>query len=254
MADRVALQGFLDKWRTREPEMALVEPFCPASGRSLFCAWGALSAELVECTFELSDQGVARTKLAWWTEDLGAGADGRHPLTRALMAEAAAASLTPAHWRSLALAAHALLGSSHRPPSLDKALEELLPLASALAEIESLIFSAAVDPLAGALHLQLQRTLRGFRGEFPDRARLPTPWCDAAPAAGLREFAQALQARWRPPNRSSLQSTYHQLVDRGRLARLARTGDPIRAQRVPAWQGLWMGWRAARLALPVRKD
>jgi len=261
MADPVALQGFVDKWLAREPEIALLEVFCPKPQRVLFRTWGALRSELVEAVFEVSDANVARTKLAWWVADLAAAERGRHPLTRALFAQAESSRTTSSHWHALLSAAMGALESDHAPASIDAAVSdhapasidaavaELQPLAQAIGDIEGALFHCHSSAAAIALHLQVERNLRGLVGIYAERARLPAEWRNTAEAGAVRRFASALLAYSAGSAKGSLLTTFHQLLDQQRLRQLARHGQPQSALAVTPWRGLMLGWRAARLAV-----
>jgi len=249
MADPVALQGFVDKWLAREPEIALLEVFCPKPQRVLFRSWGALRSELVEAVFEVSDANVARTKLAWWVADLAAAERGRHPLTRALFAQAESSRTTSSHWHALLSAALGALESDHAPASIDAAVAELQPLAQAIGDIEGALFHCHSSAAAIALHLQVERNLRGLVGIYAERARLPAEWRNTAEAGAVRRFASALLAHSAGSAKGSLLTTFHQLLDQQRLRQLARHGKPQSALAVAPWRGLMLGWRAARLAV-----
>ncbi len=247
MADPVALQGFIDKWLAREPEITLLEVFCPKPQRTLFRTWGALRSELVEVVFELSDSNVARTKLAWWVADLAAAEGGRHPLTRALFAHTQSRATSTAHWHSLLNAAMRVLESDHAPISIDAAAAELLPLAQALGDIEAALFQCQSGATAIARHLQVERSLRGLVGVHPERARLPVECRGAVDAAAIRGYASALLAHSNGTASGSLLTHFHHLLDQQRLRQLASHGEPQRALPIAAWRGLAMAWRAARV-------
>jgi len=280
VADAVALQGFVDTWLRRSPEMALCEVFVPPGERPMFRAWGALRMQLLDTTFEFEERSVARTKLAWWGQDLISGSNGRHPLTRALYAHPASASISGRDWQALLSAAIMLLDSDHAPATLSEALAELQPLARALAAVQSqllqethatfkpsprrtpgpiLILGAAskMDPGVRrddesrfdglALHLQFERNLRGLTGVHRERARLPTALGSAPTPSQLADYAGALLATPTLPGMGLL-AAYQQRLDTARLQRWARHGDPARAVRLSHPHCLWLAWRAARAA------
>ncbi|MGQ0802196.1 MAG: hypothetical protein ACT4NL_19040 [Pseudomarimonas sp.] len=249
MADPVALQGFIDKWLAKEPEIALLEVFCPRPQRTVFRTWGALRSELVEVIFELSDAAVARTKLAWWITDLAAGEGGRHPLTRALFAEPKSVQVTSAHWHVLLSAAMPLLESDHAPANVDASASELLPFAQALGAIESELLDCHSDATSIAWHLQIERSLRGLLGVQRERARIPAEWRVEEGPEVIGSYARALLANVIASPKGSLLASFHHLQDQQRLRQLAGHGDPPRAVTISPWRGLLLGWRAARLSL-----
>lgn len=244
-----AIEHFVAKWHRREPEMALAEVFCPPETRARFRAWGALVHELREAAFELSDARVTAVKSQWWAEELlnlGQGR-GRHPISAVLEAPALP-------WTALARALLEQAQFDARPGDAAQALDQVRPLAQALAEVEAGLFGETVAPGsidAIAVHLLLQRLPAGLAAE--DQARLPLSLLArhgltaAQVAAGqgealLRDWARALAAA--QPARS------------GPLFRRLRTGfDRIRLERLAAGRGfappaaplsVWRAWRIAR--------
>lgn len=250
MADGQPLQVFVEKWLAAQPEMRLLEVFCPPPQRTLLRAWGALLHELGETCFELADPGVARTKLAWWAQDLGAGAGGRHPLSLAIFGHAQAQAIDADAWRRLALGGASLLDSDHQPPSLDAALAEIEPLAQAIAGIEGRLFGEATDPRDVAVHLQCTRSLRGLLGSFPERTRLPRDLPgDGASAGALRAYAVLLAEARAPGAGGGLLAQMRRAADGRRLQALAKWGEPAQALAISPWRALWLAWRAGRRAL-----
>lgn len=251
MSASQAADGFVDKWREREPEMALVEVFCPTPDRPMLRAVGALQSELVESIFEISDSMVARTKLSWWLQDLQSGERGRHPLTRAIHAASGERRLRPDLWLDLLQAAIELLDSDHRPTRLEDAVGELLPFASVWTDVESGLLGTSGTPTQIAFCLQTQRSLRALGGVFPERSRLPSPWTASPDTGRIREYASALLEKAPDNGSPSLPGTARLLVARARLERLSLSGDALQAARLPPWNTLRLVWRAARIARRV---
>lgn len=239
---------FVAKWQRREPEMALAEVFCPPAQRPRFRAWGALLHELRDAAFELSDARVTAVKCQWWAEELVAmaGGAGRHPLAEALV---------PPGLPTLPLA-RALLEQAQfdaRPASAELAIAQLLPLASALADVEAALFECEPAPAeALAVHWLLHRLPQGLVAA--DQARLPLNLLarhgltTAQVAAGeggplLRDWAQALKDASPAPGPGSLFRRMRSGFDRARLDRLA-AGRGFGAP--PAPLNLWRAWRLAR--------
>lgn len=244
-----AIEHFVAKWHRREPEMALAEVFCAPEARPRFRAWGALVHELREAAFELSDARVTAVKSQWWAEELvslGQGR-GRHPISAVLDAPALP-------WTPLARALLEQAQFDARPADAAQALEQVKPLAQALANVEAALFDT--PPVSGnieaiAVHLLLQRLPAGLAAE--DQARLPLNLLArhgltaAQVAAGqgeplLRDWARALAAALPAPA--------------GPLFRRLRTGfDRVRLERLSAGRGfappaaplsVWRAWRIAR--------
>lgn len=246
---REAFDHHVDKWHRREPEMALAEVFCPAAEHQRFRAWGALQFELREAVFELSDPRVTAVKAGWWAETLLAlgKAQGRHPLTEALLG-------VTAPWSALARSVLDTPQQPQRPGDGEAALAGVRPLAQAIAEVEAALFTArpaATD--AVAVHLLLQRLPAGLASE--DAGRVPLHLLarhqlrsDELPGARseplLRDWAAELHVRL--PGRLSGVCLYR---------RLRCAFDGVRLQRLAAGRGfappsalstVWRGWRAAR--------
>ncbi len=239
---------FVTKWHRREPEMALAEVFCPPAQRPPFRAWGALVHELREAAFELSDARVTAVKCQWWAEELVALAQGpgRHPLSAAL-------ARPGLPWLPLARALLEQAQFDARPASAEIAIDQLLPLASALAGVEAALFESAPAPApALAVHLLLQRLPQGLMA--PDQARLPLNLLarhgltTAQVAAGqgeplLRDWALALDAALPIAGPGCLFRRVRSGFDRARLARIA-AGRGFNPPPAPA--SLWRAWRVAR--------
>jgi phytoene/squalene synthetase len=238
---------FVEKWHRREPEMALAEVFCPPGQRPVFRAWGALLHELREATFELSDARVTAAKSQWWAEELllVARGAGRHPLC---------ADLPPAlPWAALARAVLEQANFDGRPADAAHALQQVAPLAEAIAAIETGLHGAPPPVRAVAVNLLLHRLPHGLVAE--DQARLPLALlarhgltvaqvAEGQGEALLRDWARELLAALPAPMPAS--SLYRRLrtgFDRARLQRLAagRGFDPP-----PAPASLWRAWRLAR--------
>ena len=244
---------FVAKWPRREPEMALVEVFCPVDARARFRAWGALVAELREAVFELSDPRVTAVKAPWWAEELLRFAErlGRHPLAPELQ------SAPDVPWRELAAALLRQLQADDRPADTAAALAQVAPLATALAAAETALFPSPVPSSvpAIAVHLLLQRLPRGLGDD--DHARVPLALLArhgltaAELAAGggdalLRDWAGAL--RDAQPAEVRGQPLFRRLrsgLDRAALQRLADRGGFAPA---PAPVTVWRAWRLARRA------
>ena len=73
--------------------------FLPPPRRAAITAFYAFCREVDDVVDEVSDPGVAATKLAWWRSEVGAAFGGRpsHPVTKALMPHVAAYGIEPSH-------------------------------------------------------------------------------------------------------------------------------------------------------------
>ena len=73
--------------------------FLPPPRRAAITAFYAFCREVDDVVDEVSDPGLAATKLAWWRSEVAASFDGRpnHPVMQALMQHAGNYGITPAH-------------------------------------------------------------------------------------------------------------------------------------------------------------
>ena len=73
--------------------------FLPPPRRAAITAFYAFCREVDDVVDEVSDPGVAATKLAWWKHEVAAAFGGTpsHPAMKALMPHAAEYAITPAH-------------------------------------------------------------------------------------------------------------------------------------------------------------
>jgi phytoene synthase len=73
--------------------------FLPPARRAAITAFYAFCREVDDVADEVTDPGVAATKLAWWRSEVAAAFSGRptHPAMQALLPHAAAYSIDPAH-------------------------------------------------------------------------------------------------------------------------------------------------------------
>jgi hypothetical protein len=239
VAETEALASFVAKWRQRQPEMALVDPFCAPSERPLLVAWGALGNELALAMFETSDASVSRTKLAWFGDDLAAGRNGaRHPLARALLAASSDRQLTADAWRQLALAAIALADAAREAPGPRLPETAAQRFGERLAMVESVLFGAPSDAAAVCTGIALEHLLR--HGVDPQVTRTESSrLLAAAPAANAAV---------------NLFRGVRLTVDRWQLRRLASGTPGAALSRPPAWRALWMVWSAARRSRRITPD
>ena len=73
--------------------------FLPPARRAAITAFYAFCREVDDVADEVSDPGVAATKLAWWRSEVGSAFSGRpsHPAMHALLPHAPAYSIEPSH-------------------------------------------------------------------------------------------------------------------------------------------------------------
>jgi hypothetical protein len=250
-ANTEELQHFVAKWYAREPEMRWAEVFCAAASKETFQAWGAFQHELRHTLFELSDARVTEVKTLWWADECHrtAAQNARHPISTKLQAY-------PADWSALAKAIISI-DHSTRAGDSDEAIAQLMPLATALHAIETVLFSSTYDAEAAksiAISILLHRLPNGLAME--DRARIPMHLLarhstSVAELAGLgihhallKDWARELQARL--PKRLSQACIFRNTrirFDHVRLSTLIK-GNGFAASNPQ--MNVWRAWRAAR--------
>jgi hypothetical protein len=222
-----AAASYVASWRQRQPEMALLEPFCPPAQRPLLNAWGALTHQLTVALFDPADAMVARTKLVWWGEDLAG--EPRHPVARALQQAAGAAEVPADDWRQLVRAAIGLADAQREAGGPRLPGSEAHAYGARLASIEVRLFGAPSDPAAIQAGLGLETLLRA-----------------APPADDAVAVAGELLATTAQPGPLNLFRGGRLAFDRWQLGRLAAGSAPSVLPRLPAWRALLLAWRAAR--------
>lgn len=246
--------SYIAKWLAREPEMELAQVFCPASERPLFALWGALLNEFDEAVFELNDNTVAQTKLAWWSDELARGAQGssRHPLLRDFFLHDAARRIEPARWQVLGHAAIRLAADESTPSDTAAALTRHRHYSEALARIESALFGVVTPAEALALHPLLRQWPQGeatstlrWPLQLLARHQIGAGEMRSESAVALRrDFAAELLALQGKNRGGALFRRCRSALDAGRLRQLAagRSATPAMGR----WRALWLLWRAAR--------
>jgi hypothetical protein len=245
------LQHFVAKWYAREPEMRWAEVFCPATLKETFQAWGALQHELRHTLFELSDAHVTEVKTQWWAEECHriAAKNARHPISLKLQAY-------PADWSALAKVIIGFHDRAARASDSDEAIAQLMPLASAMHTIETVLFTSIHHAEAAktiAISMLLHRLPNGLAME--DRARIPMHLLARhsigaaqlvelrADHAVLKDWARELRARL--PERLSKACMLRNArirFDHVRLSMLIK-GDGFAA--LNSQMNVWRAWRVA---------
>jgi hypothetical protein len=231
MTDSTALDSFLDKWRTRWPEWRVVEIFVPPSQRQLAVAWFALQQEFADAMNIAGDPLPADAKLAWWGEELRdwSRQRSRHPLGRLLEPQRAP-------WFELAEALPVLIRLRERPRNSEESWETVLPLATALAQTESALFSSVCD-----------QTLVASIGTQWLAARLEEAGEQATPVeadSSPRKWAQTLLQQWPQSCSGGIPRKLWSALARSRLQRFSAAEDGVLP--LAPISALWLGWRAAR--------
>ncbi|HEY5971338.1 MAG TPA: phytoene/squalene synthase family protein [Pseudoxanthomonas sp.] len=236
MTDSTALDGFLDKWRKRWPEWAVVEVFVPASQRRLAVAWFALQQEFVDAMNIAGDPLPGDAKLAWWGEELRdwSRQRSRHPLGRVLEPQRAP-------WGVLADALPVVALMREQPVNAETAFTTSRALASAIIEVESALFGHPPD------EAQVQAVgaqLLAARLEEAGTAAVPAtaPDCQSGPLESA--WTTELLQRWPERIDGAVPCRLWSALARSRLQRFRAAGEGI-APLSPA-RALWLGWRAAR--------
>jgi hypothetical protein len=246
------LPHFVAKWYAHEHEMQWAEVFCPPSQKKLFCVYGAFQNEIRHTLFELSDARVTEIKTAWWAEECQriSNAKPRHPLAKVLRDYSA-------DYLALAAAMLRLSTAASRAANTDEAIHALMPLASAMQNIEASLFDTKPNDAAAkalAISWLLKRLPAGLAME--DQARIPMHLLarHSLNAAALLnmdihhpllkdwalELKQALPAKL-PGSHLMTKARLH--FDHARLANLAGGKGLVRAN---AFAHLWRAWKAAR--------
>ncbi|SDQ23850.1 phytoene/squalene synthase family protein [Pseudoxanthomonas sp. CF125] len=237
MTDSTALDSFLDKWRARWPEWRVVEVFVPVAQRQLAVAWFALLQEFTDAMNIAGDPLPADAKLAWWGEELRdwSRQRSRHPLGRVL-------EPSRAPWFELAETLPVLIRLRERPQDPAAAFELVRPLATAVANVESVLFGTAAvvgQPLVRSIGAQWLAT----RLEGAGDAAVPV---HSGSQTDLFQhgWSQELLEQWPVRNGGAVPRRLWSALARSRLRRFTAAGEgsaplsPVRA--------LWLGWRMAR--------
>lgn len=236
MADSTALDSFLDKWRQRWPEWAVVEVFVPASQRQLAMAWFALQQEFVDAMNIVGDPLPADAKLAWWGEELRdwSRQRSRHPLGRVLEPHRAP-------WDVLAEALPSLARMRERPATPEAAIGMPRDLAAAIVEVESFLFS---HPPGEALVQAVGAQWLAARLEAAGSAAIPVQVPGGATASPELAWAAELLRHWPARSGGGVPRRLWSALARSRLHRFRAAGEGI-APLSPL-KALWLGWRAAK--------
>jgi hypothetical protein len=253
----------IEKWFAHAPEMRLLEVFCDPASRALVRCWGALLNEVDEATAELSNVAVAQAKLAWWGDELlhGARGAGRHPLVRALFSFDTARAIDANRWSDIVLAALATTQDESTPVDIDAVVGSGLPLAQAIAAVETSLLGSDPDAAGIAIGACVRALRRGLRAGGELRLRWPLTLVarhqqaqvdlrgssdDSSARALVADYAQGLAARLRDAGGGNVLRQSRRLHDLHLLngwtrSRLDRT-------EIPSLSSLWCHWRAARSA------
>lgn len=242
--DDEALGSFLDKFRARWPEWAVVQVFVPQAQREVALAWAALLQELTDAAWGGSDARPGEAKLAWWAEELRGWTLGarRHPLGIALQR-------LQAPWLTLATALPYLRESRERPRDRDDAYASLRPFAHAVAAVESALFAGLEPPRA-----DVESSVLNEQAELTVAAgllysRLAHVGEAAAPLATLARagsgtvtsaWAAELLKAWPSGGAATRPRRLWSALARQRL----RRGDA--ALPLPPWSAVLSAWRGAR--------
>ena len=254
MIEHDAVAHYLAKWRSREPEMVQAEVFCPPPQRERLRLFGSLLSEWEDALLTPSDATVATGKLLWWAEELAAGGQ-RHPLARALAAQAVDVSALRTAPQAAARLVHADTAGD-----LQAAMARCRDFGAAAAAANASVFGHADTEDHGedlAMGLLRRAAINAAAGHPLARERLPLNLLarhagddgDAARAPAFhRDFAGELL---RVPERRRLPlfRALRRAFDRHRLRCLARgKAEPHRESLIPPMRALWLAWNAARRA------
>ena len=263
-----AFASFEAKWLTANPEQAIVAVFLTPDLRRRTAAFGTLVHELQQAAFAASDPQVSAVKLNWWAQELAdvTNSRHRHPITRALVDEAAARRIGPALWTDLAAGAFAQVDSTPASTQADT-VAALTAFYEPVARLESALLVGAETPSGDAAALWVgSHRLREVANPAGERAvsldllarhqLSRAQLVEASPqrAALLRDLLQSLRADIEaalPAAPASSGTRVHSFLDLDRIALALRADDPARAlaESTPSrWRSLRFAWREARRA------
>ncbi|MBN8734992.1 MAG: squalene/phytoene synthase family protein [Xanthomonadales bacterium] len=267
-----ALASYLSHWREADPQRATAWLFLRHDERIRFGALASLQDEWLKAVRDVREPQVAATKLGWWREEVQRAAHGeaRHPLTRALFADACARAVPVACWMA---PVDASLLALTAPPPTDFAgqFAAAKPLAAALAELETRVWFGVQADSARATAviaiLQLVTSLRAL-GATAGNGHSPLPMnLLARHGLTLDDLARDGEAR-RAAVRDQAVDLERELAraatmpgplglfravslqhDLRALQRALRVDDPLAALRTPerGFGSLLKTWRAARI-------
>ena len=249
-----AAESFIARQLAREPNWRLLPVFLPADQRGWMPAWIALLGEIDEAMFEVSDPRVAQTKLAWWGEDLAAGARAQHPLSRRLLAADAAAALPSARWRALAAESLRLALVDFAPADWADAQARWEGLARCVADIESQLCGRQVGAGLVREQWQWQRLWSALRHRRMERSVAPLPL--QAPALLDYPVHPVWDELYRHAGGTLAEpapTLPRELLRRGwqqRLRALRRGVRPEAVAEPSPLAVLWRSWRSARQITP----
>jgi phytoene synthase len=246
-----ALTSYVDKWLAIQPQQRLALPFVSVPDRSGYVALAALEQELIAAAYGIREPQVALAKLGWWAEELSgaAASGGRHPLTKALFADARARTVPADRWTAPVLAAMEQFDegtAAHFAGQLDAAA----PMHGALAALETAWWFGPGAAFARASRIAtLSHLLYALSRleEDVERERLPLPMANLARFGLSRD-----QLRGDSPARGeALRAQLDDIVD-GFASALAMD-EPLSVFRgLEARTGLMIARRARRAAEPLR--
>lgn len=231
--------------------MELALTFVAERDRRLFALWGALLHQLCDATFDIGEPHVAQAKLAWWQQELERGRSGEasHPLARELFMHETVRSVRAACWQALSGAALQFAATAAFASDTRELLASRHPIATAIAGVESELFSGVSDVTGIQRGLVLRQMRTGTAGAcwpLNLRARLQLGADHAGPAAHAA-LASALACELPdgtgPVSRAVLFRRLRNATDHWQLLRVRATG---RFHARPSLRLAWTLWRVAR--------
>jgi len=266
-----AFDDYLTQWREASPQRSIAWLFLRRDERTCFGALAALVHAWQKAVREVRESQVAAVKLGWWREEIqrAAEAQARHPLTRALFADARVRSIPLQYWVAPVEAA---IGTLALPPPADVAAQSdaAAPFANAVAALEARVwFGEGVDSARmsrAVLLAGLVSTARALAAEV-GHGRSPLPMNllarhgltiealgsdSPARRAALRDYLVELERATSEAATMQGPLTLFRSVDLQRdlqaIGRAVSADDPLAALHAPA-HGLGdvlKTWRAAR--------
>jgi hypothetical protein len=163
-----AFDSHVEQWLDAEPELRLARMFVAEARDPRIAALEAIGHALHAALFEVGDDRVAQSKLAWWLDEFAQRP--RHPLTLGLADASGGAQAAAAPLRE-ACAALLRLAQADSIESLDQLLDPLARAAAALARARGA--APAIDARALAAARLVFAVREWVRFARPERAWLP---------------------------------------------------------------------------------
>jgi phytoene synthase len=245
-----AVQSFVEKWLSVQPQQRVALPFIDQAQRDGYLALAALEQELIASAYGIREPQVATSKLNWWAEELSgaAASGGRHPLTKALFAQANARAIPAERWLTPVLAAMGQLDEG-TASDFSSQVAAASQMHGALAALETAWWYGVDAPAERATKIATLSHLLYVLTRLEDdaeRERLPLPMARLA-RFGLSRTQLGQDS---PERRAALKAQLGDIIAGFRQA--ACMDEPLSVFRsIEAHTGASLAARAARAAEPL---